>query len=103
MFDTARHLGLGGLAELELVEDIARDLGVVVGIPQAVELRAWIVGAWCGQFLMRCLHADSRREDSKRQVVWCKLHLDAAFLLLVGENLPHAISREIRRIGETDL
>ena len=32
-----------------------------------------------------------------------KLHLDAAFLLLVGEGLPHAVGRGIGGIGKPDL
>ncbi len=40
---------------------------------------------------------------AKRQVVRCKLHLDAAFLLLVGEGLPNAVACEVCRISKTDL
>ena len=37
VLDAAGDLRLGGLGEFQLVEDVAGDLGVLVGIQQAVE------------------------------------------------------------------
>ena len=39
VLDAAGDLRLGRLGELQFVEDVAGDLGVLVGIPQAVERR----------------------------------------------------------------
>ena len=58
MLDAAGDLRLGGLAELELVEDIAGDLGVLVRVPQAVERAAGIVRARRRQLLMAGLQAE---------------------------------------------
>ena len=103
MLDTCCRLRLGDIAERELVEDITRNLGILVRVPQAIEWAPRIVGAWRGQFLMRRLHADSGGQCRKTQIERRKLHFHAAFLLLVGERLAYAIAGEIRRIGETDL
>ena len=52
---------LVGIGEFEFVEDVARDPGVVVRVPQPVEQRAGIVRARRGQFLMPGLQAERRR------------------------------------------
>ena len=103
MLDTAGDLGLGRVGEFEFVEDISGDAGVVVGVPEPVEQRAGIVGARRGQFLMSGLQAERRGDRGKARVERRQLHLDAGFLLLVGEGLPHADGRRIGGIGEADL
>ena len=102
MLNACGDLRLGRFAELHLVEDIAGDLGVLVRVPQAVDRAADVVGAGRGQLLMRDLRAESGGQRCKAQVERCELHLNAAFLLLVGEGLAHAIAREVIRIGKTD-
>ena len=52
VLDTRGDLRLGDFAELEFVEDVAGDLGVLVRVPQAVERAARIVRARRDQFLM---------------------------------------------------
>ena len=103
MLDAAGNLRLGGFAEFELVEDVAGDPVVLVGIPQSVERTGWIVRARRRQFLMPCLQAEGRRHGGKARVERRHLHLDAAFLFLVGEGLPHADGRGIGGIGKSDL
>ncbi len=103
MLDAAGDLRLGGIGELELVEDVTGDLGVLVRVPQTVERAAGIVRARRRQFLVACLQAEGGGDGGKARIEWRHLHLDAAFLLLVGEGLPHAQRREVGRIGEADL
>ena len=90
MLDAPGNLRLGGFAEFQLVEDVAGDPVVIVGIPQTVDRAAWIVRAWRRQFLMTGLQAERRGDRRKARVERHHLHLEAAFLLLVGEGLPHA-------------
>ena len=94
MLDAAGDLRLGGVAELELVEDVAGDPGVLVRIPQAVERAAGIVRARRRQLLVAGLQAEGGGDGSKARVERRHLHLDAAFLLLVGEGLPDAVDDE---------
>ena len=103
MLDAAGDLRLGGVGELELVEDVAGDPVVLVRIPQPVERAGWIVRTRRRQFLMPGLQAERRRDGGKARVERRHLHLDAAFLLLVGKGLPHAERRRIGGIGEPDL
>jgi hypothetical protein len=49
------------------------------------------------------LQAECRRDGGKARVERRHLHLDAAFLLLVGEGLPHAERRRIGGVREPDL
>ena len=51
---------------------------------------------------MRGLNADSGGERGEAKVERHHLHLEAAFLLLVGEGLPHAERRQIGRVGEAN-
>ena len=67
VLDAAGDLRLGRVAELELVEDVAGDAGVAVGVPQSVERAARIVRARRGQLLMPGLHAERRRQRGKAQ------------------------------------
>src|SRR5262249_6552111 len=103
VLDASGDLRLGGLAELEFVEDISCDATVVVRAPQAVERAAGIVGTWCGELLMPGLYADRCRQLREAQVERLERDLEPAFLLLVGEDLPHAIGREVQRIFQPDL
>jgi hypothetical protein len=88
--DASGNLRLGGFAEFELVEDVAGNPVVPVGIPQSVERTGWIVRAWRRQFLMPCLQAEGRRHRRKARVERHHLHFEAALLFLVGEFLPDA-------------
>ena len=103
MLDPAGDLGLGRIGEFELVEDIARDARIVVGVPQTIEQRAGIIRARRGQFLMTGLQPERRRDRRKAGVKRHHLHFNAAFLLLVGERLTDAERRGIGGIGEPDL
>ena len=49
------------------------------------------------------LQAERGRDGGKARVERRHLHLDAAFLLLVGKGLPHAERRRIGGVGEADL
>ena len=49
------------------------------------------------------LQAERRRDGGKARVERRHLHLDAAFLLLVGKGLPHAERRRIGGVREPDL
>ena len=51
---------------------------------------------------MRCLNADSGGQRGKANIERRELHLGAAFLLPVGEGLPHAERRRVGRVGEPD-
>ena len=103
MLDTAGNLRLGGLGELEFVEDVAGDPVILVGIKQPVERAGWIVRTRRRQFLMPGLKAECRRDGGKPRVERRHLHLDAPFLLLVGKGLPHAERRRIGGVREPDL
>ena len=102
MLDAPGNLRLGGVGELQFVEDVSGDLGVFVRIPQTVDGTSDIVRARRRQFLMRRLNADRGGESGETDVERRKLHFDAAFLLLVGEGLPDAERRQIGRVGQPD-
>ena len=103
VLDAPGNLRLGGLGEFQLVEDVAGDPVVAVGIPQSVERAAGIVRARRRQFLMPGLQAEGGRDGRKARVERHQLHFEAALLLLVGEVLPDADGRGIGGIGEPDL
>ena len=92
LLDAAGDLRPLRLVEAELVEHEAGDAGGAVGIEQpALDARR-------GQPLVHALHAQRRRQRREAQVERQELHLDAAFLLLVGEGLLDAV--EAAFIGE---
>ncbi len=89
--------------ESQFVERVAGDLGVLVGIEQAVERGVRIVGARCGQFLVARLQTQCGRHRREACVERHQLDLDAAFMLLVGEGLPDAQCSGIGGISKRDL
>ena len=103
MFDPAGDLRPGRVGEFELVERVAGDPIIIVWIEQAVVERAWIVRAGGRQLLIAALHADRAGDRRKARVEWRELHLNAAFLLLVGKSLAHAVAGRNRHIGKADL
>src|SRR5262249_36658791 len=98
MLDTARDLAFGGVADLELVEDIAGFPRVVVGVPQA-----GIVGARRGELLMPGLRTQRGGQAGEAQIHGRELHLHTGFLFLVGEDLPHAVAHRIGIILQPEL
>ena len=77
------------VAEAELVEHVAGDARVVVRIEQPLNGPGASPGAV--ELLAAGLHAERRGELREAQVERHELHLDAAFLLLVGEGLLDAV------------
>ena len=55
------------------------------------------------ELLLARLHAERGGERREAQVERHQLHFDAAFMLLVGEGLAHAVARRIERIGKPEL
>src|SRR5262249_33691355 len=98
MLDAAGDLGLGYFAELELVERIGCPPRVVVRVPET-----GIVGAWRGELLMTDLSTDRSRETGEPEVCRHELHFDPDLLLLVGEDLPHAVTRRIGILLQPEL
>src|SRR5262249_59658844 len=68
VLDAPGNLRPGGFAEFELVEDVAGDPVVAIGVPQSVERTAWIVRTRGGQLLMTSLQAECRRNRCKARV-----------------------------------
>ena len=101
--DAPGNLRLGGLAEFQLVEDVAGDPVVIVRIPQTIDRASWIVRARRGQFLMTGLQAERCGDRRKAGIERHHLHFEATFLLLVGERLPDAERRWILGICEANL
>ena len=92
LLDAAGDLRPQRLVEAEFVEHEAGDAGGAVGIEQAA------LDAGRGQPLVHALHAQRRGERREAQIERRELHLDAAFLLLVGEGLLDAV--EAAFVGE---
>ena len=101
--DAAGDLRPGRGTELELVEDVAGDTGVLVGIEQSVDRARRIVRARPGEPLVSRLNADRDGYACEVRPERRELHLDAALLLLVGEGLAYAVGRGIARRREADL
>ena len=87
--DATGNLRLGCFTEFQLIENVTGDAVVLVGVPQSVERTAWIVRTWSRQFLMTGLQSECCCNRGKARVERRELHLEAAFLLAVGESLPH--------------
>jgi hypothetical protein len=83
--DPAGDLGPLGVVEAKLVEHEAGDGRRAVGIEQTA------FDAGRVQPLVQALHAHRRRQRGESQLERLKLQFDAAFLLLVGEGLLHAV------------
>src|SRR5262249_24069148 len=103
VLDAPGNLRLGDVAEFELVEDVTGDPVVAVGIPQSVKRTAGIVRTWGGELLMTGLQTECRRNRRKARVEWRELHLEAAFLVAVGEGLANSERSGISGIGKSDL
>src|SRR4029079_2711464 len=101
--DPARDLSGGALAELELVEHVARDAIVKIWIEQPVQGAAGIVRARRGEVLVAALHAQRGGHLRKFQIERFERDLDAALLLFVGEGLANAVARQVEWIGKTNL
>ena len=87
--------------ELQLVEDVAGDARIVVRCEQAAERPGRIAGR--GEFLLPGLYPERGGERREAQVERHQLQFGAAFVLLVGEGLAHAVARRVERIGAAEL
>src|SRR5205814_9415459 len=103
VLDAAGDLRLERLAVLELVEHVGSNPPVAVRAEQAVERGAGIVRAGRIEVLMAALRAERCGHLRERQVYRFELDLDAALLLLVGEDLAHAVAGRIARVEQSNL
>jgi len=74
----------------------------VVRVEQSVEDAAGAVRTRRGQVLVPALYADRCGQRRELQVDRSELHFHPAFVLLVGEGLPDAVSRYVGGIGEPE-
>ena len=101
VLDAPGELCLERVAELELVERVAGNARVFVGIEQATERTGHI--ARRRELLMPRLYAERRRERREPHIERQERDLEATLLLLVGEGLADAVAERIRRVGKAEL